>query len=335
MNYVIQYTREILTPLISKRALETKYGETISLLQQGERIETTKQKYVLVGIPEDVGVRANYGIAGTAGAWEAFLGAFLNIQHTANHQGQDVLLLGEIDCKMEMEAASQLDPQEPAYYQQLGVLVERIDSKVSETITTLIKAGKVPIIIGGGHNNCYGNLKGAAIAMGNPINCINFDAHSDFRPLEHRHSGNGFSFAMEHQFLNNYYMYGLHTHYLSQDMIAAFSKEPNRIKHTTFERLKIFKTTKKTQVFKSIEAFICTAPYGLEIDLDAIAMMGSSAISPSGFTVEECREFVAHFTANNNCKYIHLCEGAPARELHPNQVAKTLSYLVTNILYKP
>jgi formiminoglutamase len=41
----------------------------------------------------------------------------------------------------------------------------------------IIKLGKIPIIIGGGHNNAYGNIKGSALAKGK-LNAINFDAHS-------------------------------------------------------------------------------------------------------------------------------------------------------------
>jgi arginase family enzyme len=35
------------------------------------------------------------------------------------------------------------------------------------------------------------------------VNAINFDAHSDFRILEGRHSGNGFSYAYEEGFQKN------------------------------------------------------------------------------------------------------------------------------------
>jgi arginase family enzyme len=38
------------------------------------------------------------------------------------------------------------------------------------------------------------------------INAINFDAHSDFRILEGRHSGNGFSYAYEEGFLKKYFV---------------------------------------------------------------------------------------------------------------------------------
>ena len=70
----------------------------------------------------------------------------------------------------------------------------------------IVLADKKPIIIGGGHNNAYGNIKGTSLAIGEPINVINFDAHSDFRPEEGRHSGNGFSYAYTEGFLNYYFI---------------------------------------------------------------------------------------------------------------------------------
>ena len=76
----------------------------------------------------------------------------------------------------------------------------RIAPDLSPLISKLVEivpSGKIPIIIGGGHNNAYGNIKGLALAKGKPVNAINFDAHSDFRIMEGRHSGNGFSYAFE------------------------------------------------------------------------------------------------------------------------------------------
>jgi formiminoglutamase len=43
------------------------------------------------------------------------------------------------------------------------------------------------------------------------VNAINFDAHSDFRILEGRHSGNGFSYAYEEGFLKKYFIFYMKT----------------------------------------------------------------------------------------------------------------------------
>jgi formiminoglutamase len=68
--------------------------------------------------------------------------------------------------------------------------------------------------------------------------------------------------------------------------------------------------------------------------MDAIKQMASSAISPSGFSLQQAREYVSYFSRLKNCQYIHICEGAPTREMHYNQVAKALSYLVGDVISK-
>ena len=78
--------------------------------------------------------------------------------------------------------------------------MKKIDKEVSHVICNIIKQAKIPIIIGGGHNNSYGNIKGLALSKGKPVNAINFDAHTDFRIMEGRHSGNGFTYAFEDGF---------------------------------------------------------------------------------------------------------------------------------------
>lgn len=94
-----------------------------------------------------------------------------------------------------MEEVQNLDFNNTAERKRMSELVSKIDKEVVHIIRTIINCGKIPIIIGGGHNNSYGNIKGTALANGKPINAVNFDAHSDFRILEGRHSGNGFSYA--------------------------------------------------------------------------------------------------------------------------------------------
>jgi formiminoglutamase len=68
---------------------------------------------------------------------------------------------------------------------------------------------KIPVVIGGGHNNAYPLLKGAAKGLQQAqqtplpqINCINLDAHTPVTgPEEGRHSGNAFRYAESDGFL--------------------------------------------------------------------------------------------------------------------------------------
>ncbi|MDP2688062.1 MAG: formimidoylglutamase [Aequorivita sp.] len=332
MGFLKIYSEKDVASFIKQREGETKFGEKVGFVESLEDLKNHTAKYVLLGIPEDIGVRANYGNPGTLKAWEAALGSLLNIQHTHLTNAEDVILLGEIDCDTQMKQAKSILKEENHYTEKLGELVTQIDHKVSEVIKTIVAAEKFPIIIGGGHNNSFGNLKGTSDALNSSINCINFDAHTDFRSLEHRHSGNGFSYAFENGFLSKYFIFGLHRNYTSEAVFNSMEKNSERIKFSLFEDISIKRKQSFSKALKEAEKFCCNENFGIELDMDAIEMMGSSAISPSGFTLTEARNFVSFFSQNHNAKYLHICEGAPSTGLFPNQVGKAIAYLVSDII---
>ncbi len=332
MSFVKIYSEKDLASHLKKRAGEIKFGEKVSFIDSLGELKNRSQKYVLLGIPEDIGVRANYGIPGSSKAWEATLGSLLNIQYNHLTNAENVILLGEIDCETQMNQAEKISKQDPHSVEKLGELVSQLDHKVSEVLSIIIEAGKFPIIIGGGHNNSYGNLKGASNALKKPINCINFDAHTDFRALEHRHSGNGFSYAFEDGFLHQYFIFGLHRNYTSRSVFDHIVKNSERVKFNLFEDISVKQKITFSKAMNEAETFCCNENFGIELDLDSVENMGSSAISPSGFTMNEARQFVSHFSKNKHATYLHICEGSPAAGIFTNQVGKAIAYLVSDAI---
>lgn len=330
MNLLKIYSEKNTASFLKKRAGETKFGENVIFVKSLEDLKNHSAKYVLLGIPEDIGVRANYGNPGTSKAWEAALGSLLNIQSNHLTNAENVILLGEINCETQMKQAESISKEEIHYAEELGGLVSQIDDKVSLVIKAIVAAGKFPIIIGGGHNNSFGNLKGTSEALKKPINCINFDAHTDFRSLEHRHSGNGFSHAFEDGFLGKYFIFGLHRNYTSKAVFNSMEKNSDRIKFNFFEDIVIEQKLSFSEAITDAENFCCNESFGVELDMDAIEMMGSSAISPSGFSLNDARHFVSYFTKNENARYLHICEGSPSAGVFSNQVGKAIAYLVSD-----
>ena len=334
MEFVRFYSKKELAKLTSSRAGEKKLGAVVKTVSNLEELKNTQSKYVLLGIPEDIGVRANYGKPGARDAWVIALKSFCNIQSNLLTNAENLIILGEIDCKIQMEQAEKLSVEDPHYFEKLGELVSQIDDKVSETLKHIIQSNKIPIIIGGGHNNSFGNLKGASQAIGNPINCVNFDAHTDFRALEHRHSGNGFSYAYEDGYLNKYSIFGIHRNYTSKAIFETMDANPERIHYSIFEDIAISEKTSFSKALQNAEEFINTKTnyFGIELDLDAIENIGSSAMTPSGFTLTEARKFIRYFSEKENCKYIHICEGAPRFSTNPGQLGKAISYLISDCI---
>jgi formiminoglutamase len=288
----------------------------------------------LFGIPEDIGVRANFGRPGAASAWDSAIRSIANIQHNRFCKGSQLLVLGTIDVAAEMETAKNLDFHNINHRKEFSDLVESIDKEVAHIISIIVRAGKTPIIIGGGHNNAYGNIKGTALAKGKPINAVNFDAHSDFRILEGRHSGNGFSYAYEQAFLKKYFIFGLHENYTSKNVLDIIKKIDDRVRYNTYDEIAIRSEKDFETEMEEAFNFIKNDCYGIEIDLDAIPNIASSAMTLSGFSIEELRRFVSYFGCHTNAAYLHICEGAPdlGEDKNNHLIGKLIGYLVTDFI---
>jgi formiminoglutamase len=334
MDNLVLFNKNDLKNLLKNRQGESKFGKHIQLLSNFntiyEDIANLDVRYVIFGIKEDIGVFANYGKTGASKAWDATLNSLLNIQSNRFTQPHKVLLLGHLDYSASMEKFKELDQNNKKHIIKARKKVTKIDHDVSELVYQIIKAGKIPIIIGGGHNNAYGNIKGASLALKKPINAINFDAHSDYRAEEGRHSGNGFSYAHIEGFLKHYFVFGLHENYTSEAIFKNLDKN-KLIQYNTFESIEIRKYLKfETELERAME-FISKTPYGIEVDCDAIKNIPSSAMTPSGFSVNKARRLVNYFGIHENAKYLHICEAAPTAETD-TQVGKLITYLITDFI---
>jgi formiminoglutamase len=191
------------------------------------------------------------------------------------------------------------------------------------------KNGKIPIAIGGGHNNAYGLIKGCALALKSKVNTINFDAHTDLRALEGRHSGNGFSYAMDEGFLKRYFIFGVHENYTSESIYNSIENNKN-IDYISFESIDVRQEISFVKALEKGQNFVSKQPYGLEVDCDAIAHCPSSAMTPTGFDSTKARQFVFDLAKNSNASYLHICEAAP--KLNPKKKDFNVGKMITTLI---
>jgi formiminoglutamase len=338
MEKIIPFTTNDLAKITNHRSGEIKFGEKMITVPKGADtvafLKTCEAKYVVFGIPEDIGIRANFGRPGAASAWDSAIKNIANIQHNRFCKGNQLIILGQLDVSKEMKDVEHLDFNDIDDRAKLSQLVEQIDKDVSHIIFNIVKLGKTPIIIGGGHNNSYGNIKGSALAKGKPVNAVNFDAHSDFRILEGRHSGNGFSYAYEEGFLKKYFIFGLHENYTSKSVLDTIKKIEDRVRYNTYDSINIRKEKDFDQEMINALSFVNDDFFGIEIDLDAIPNIACSAMTMSGFSVEQLRQFISFFAKNKNASYLHICEGAPdlGEDKNNHLIGKLIGYLVTDFI---
>jgi formiminoglutamase len=345
MKHFRYYSKQDILNITRLRRYETKLGEQLKSVDPSAdipaQLESSPARFVLFGIPEDIGIRANFGTGGADTVWLPFLQSLVNIQSSDKLTGEEILLLGHFDFSdveqlIELNARSQEERIDALRHAVANI----IDEEVEEMVKRIIAAGKIPIAIGGGHNNCYPMLKGSAkqlFKLGKipkpQINAVNLDAHADFRISEGRHSGNGFRYAMEESFLKKYAVVGLHENYNSQSMMDDLYSNLN-IQYISFEDIFVLEKANFRQAIAQALTFTDDNFTGIELDLDVIRQTLSSAMSPTGITSIHARQYMVYAAMNDKTAYLHICEGASKLDTGKEdyQTGKLISYLVTDFI---
>ncbi|PKR81532.1 hypothetical protein CW751_03120 [Brumimicrobium salinarum] len=297
--------------LISKRKGETKIGECLG--------NASTAKYVIIGVEESIGPRANLGKKGAENGFKAFLHSFLNMQSNETLTGKSVHVLGSVSVISD-------EPDD------LRSLVTKLDAFLLAVLKNNLKDFQIPIVIGGGHNNAFPLIQFSSMRFNTPLDVVNLDAHADYRLLEGRHSGNGFSYAFQHEYLAKYFVLGLHKRYNSQQILDDLKKDHHFFTyHEDYVMNKRSFASDLLNIKKELNKG--NRPVGIELDLDAIAEMPSSAFTPIGWSIEDARRYITAMSAVNKIAYLHLPEGAPMSEKEQIIVGKTLAYLVCDFLY--
>ncbi|WP_105253245.1 formimidoylglutamase [Pseudoalteromonas sp. T1lg75] len=321
MEYAVTiYDEQSIADLVAARSAEQRVFQSIALLDTAvefsQALKDAKDfgiRYVIVGIPEDIGPRANLGKGGADQGFRAFLSKFLNIPVNEFTPVQDVLLLGEVDCADLQQQSQALDNGNADDLAQLRSLCSELDQRIEPVIAAIFDAGLTPIVIGGGHNNCYPLLAASAKHYNTAINAINLDPHGDFRALEGRHSGNGFHYAAAAGYLKHYHVVALDQQKNNAAILAAMAQHHST--YTSYHSLKVLaQTSIVDSVNDALDSFTHQAPLAIELDIDAITLAPASALNYRGMSLSDAEQYVYNATCDSDVAYLHLCEAAPSQD---------------------
>ncbi len=335
------YTKSDLEKYVSVRLGETKLGESVKVTSVldtlGARLEAAQKEgcvFALILIPEDIGPRANLGRAGAHKGPSAFLQYFLNMQHNDFFDANKVLLLGEIETEDLMQEASSDN------IDNLRILCRKLDERVAPVIESVVDAGLEPIVIGGGNNNSFPIIEGVVKSLRKRtgkkdlgLAVVNCDPHADFRIMEGRHSGNPFTYAHAAGYLKKYCVLGLHENYNSLDMLKRLDEAG--FPYYKWEDFAIRRSKSFDECLKKTSKYLQDVyPIGLELDLDGIQDLPSSARSPFGISPQHAANYIHSMAVNLDTKYLHLSEAAPPLGADDSErmVGKCLAMLVVTYL---
>jgi formiminoglutamase len=344
MKHFKFYTKEDILSLTKIRRFETKLGERIHIAEPGDDLAAailrSPAKYVVLGIPEDIGIRANYGIGGADTAWLPFLNNFFNLQSNDFLTGENIMVLGHFDFGDVKYLIEQNAYGQEELIDAYRHAVTLIDEAVEQMIKIIATCKKIPIVIGGGHNNAYPLIKGVAkglykadvLALAQ-LNVINLDAHTDFRTTEGRHSGNAFRYASEDGYLGKYCMIGIHENYIPQNILMDIHNDPF-IDYISYEDIFLRERKNFIQAVAHATAFTEDTYTGIELDLDCIENVLSSAITPAGINPLQARQYLTYIAQDSKVAYLHICEGATqlSNGRKSERTGKLISYLVSDFI---
>ena len=330
MGTFITASRQYLDQLTQKRPGETKVGEYARHVEQGDwqkAIREHEGRFVVITIPEDIGVRAFEDTPGTHTICKKALEELLDVEHGNLLNGSELLILGSFDFSEEMKVAETADAN------LLNQLTGLVDEQVYPVIQAIVAAGKIPIIIGGGQSNAYPVLKGTSEAKGVPVNCINLDAHSDFRMMDGRNNRNGFRYAHRGGYLEKYAVIGLHENYNPQVVIEETEDDPDLL-FTFFEDIFVREKYSFYEATRSVMKKMSNRPTGLEIDMRCIEGIERVDGLPTGITTIQARRFVNWVSHTLHPVYLHISEGIyQYADGSRNTLApRLIAYLITDFI---
>jgi formiminoglutamase len=192
------------------RRADDLHLEDIIEYWRGEAPRLKPGQAVLVGFPQDEGVRRNHGRPGAA---------------QAPHEIRQYLYqLTPWDAEHNIDLADH-PPVDMGSVRITGSL-EESQAALGDVVGGILDQGAVPLILGGGHETAYGHYLGY-LSNPWPVGIINIDAHLDVRPCldgQRGHSGSPFRQALEHP-----------THPLPGNRYICLGAQPHAVSRTHWQ----------------------------------------------------------------------------------------------------
>ena len=285
----------------------------------GEIVKRAESDYesseiVILGCPQDEGVRRNNGRPGAEHAPSAIREQFYKL--TPFNIRKKVFDLGDT---------------------KIGATLEETHDTHTAVVQQVLRDGKRLIVIGGGNDISYPDGVAMAEVFG-PNNwiAINVDSHLDVRIAEERNSGTPYRQLLEegHLIPNKFFEVGYQTHfcspvyyeYIRQLGVQRISLELLRSRSDSDVELKEMIKQKFVHHSSALNTF-----FGFDLDVVRAAdAPGTSAPSPLGLRAGEFIQLVKYAASLANTKLIEFSEVNPKFDVD-NQKTKLVAIAIHRI----
>jgi formiminoglutamase len=301
---------------LPRRPDDPRLGEVIEFWH-GDPDALGPGRAVLIGFPQDEGVRRNSGRVGAAEAPDAIRCWLYRLTPGDPASDRDL---------------SKAPPLDAGNVRITGDL-EQSQQALAAVVAGVLASGGVPVVLGGGHETAYGVFLGYA-AAGRAVGIINVDAHLDVRPLidGRGHSGSPFRQALEHAALPlaRYVCLGAQPHATSREHLRYVQEHGGVVRWC--DELRPSLAHHLAVEGGRIAGLRCAAH--LSIDTDAVSMAevpGVSAPNPVGLAGSEVIAAARLAGSSHEVAGLDVVEISPPLD-RDGQSARWAAVLVWNFL---
>jgi formiminoglutamase len=280
--------------------------ERLGEIVRSQPADYASAKYVLLGCPQDEGVRRNGGRVGAAHAPDTIRTWLYRL--VADHK-MSLFDLGNTIIQSTLE--------------ETHILQQRI-------VRQIIADGKTLISLGGGNDISFPDCAGLSQVVDEPL-VFNIDAHLDVRESEIRHSGTPYRMLLEGGFVDpkNFYEMGYQPFAVAYDHLAYLVEQGAEIFNllelrdegliATFQQ--ILKAHKAPAIF-----------WGLDMDVvQSSEAPGVSAPNPLGMTGRELVDIAGLAAREPRTRILELSEVNPAYDID-NRTSRLAAVVVWEFL---
>ena len=284
-------------------------------IRMGDIIHHKKKEYdtsdiVILGIPQDTGVKRNKGRIGARYAPVAVRQELYKLAVPESFKNLSLFDLGNLKNTQTLEST---------HNRQMNV-VEQI-----------LRDGKKLIVIGGGHDITYPDFKAFSNVF-STCALLNIDTHLDVREDKPRNSGTSYRMILDEQLLD--------PTCLHQIGIQPFANSSAYLKYVENQNVKIYTLDEIRRrgvetIHKDIFSGIECEEIFVSFDMDAVRSAdapGVSASYPKGLSVEEMIYF-SHYTGRDGrSRVVEIAEVNPKHDVE-NRTSKLGALLIWEYLY--
>lgn len=268
-----------------------------------------KSGFVILGSPQDLGVKRNKGRTGAKLAPDKIRESFYKLSANQKLIEANIFDLGNIKIQSSLEKTH--DIQEKIVYQ-------------------ILKDGKKIIILGGGNDISYPDCKGLSKFNKN-ILALNIDSHFDVRTDKKRNSGTSYRMLLEEEIIKgeNFFEIGIKPHSASP-VYEKYLKEKKSFIYDYYQTKEIgIKNLLHHILLKNKSAVIF---FGFDMDsVKASDAPGVSAPNPIGFTSDDAIDISIIAGQDDRTKIFEISEVNPKFDID-NTTSRLAAVMIWNFL---